>query len=215
MRRMKTVEYFIRHGDVVNPDGVVYGRGLIPLSFEGRMQLKRLGEYLRDVGVNPKRIISSPMLRTRQSTHELYTVFPQALLAFSDALQEADPGQLVGKSLVRQRGKDFFSDPDFQDAGVERPEQIANRMMRVARTLANRYAGETILLVSHGHPISFGMYGLTHPGEPIPGIRTIEKDFDIKKGQAWKVVLDEEGIVMDYKYIRSDYSICVPQARFP
>ena len=70
---MKRIVYLVRHGDVENPRGVIYGQ--LPgfgLSEQGRAEARSAGTYLlgRDVG----KVIVSPMLRTCQTAEILCDV---------------------------------------------------------------------------------------------------------------------------------------------
>jgi len=58
--------YFIRHGEVNNPEELIYGR--LPgfgLTEKGEKQANKAGKYLKSLGVAPQVIITSPLLRTK------------------------------------------------------------------------------------------------------------------------------------------------------
>ncbi len=64
---MPTV-HLVRHGHVHNPDGVLYGR--LPdfrLSEAGESMARTTASYLRDTGREFGRLVSSPLLRARQT----------------------------------------------------------------------------------------------------------------------------------------------------
>lgn len=60
--------HFVRHGEVFNPKGLLYERlDGFPLSDRGHQMAAAAAEELRSMGLNPKRLIVSPLERTRQS----------------------------------------------------------------------------------------------------------------------------------------------------
>ena len=62
----RTIIHVMRHGEVDNPGGVLYGRlpgfGLTEL---GHAMAARAAEYLVDSGADIARVISSPLLRAQ------------------------------------------------------------------------------------------------------------------------------------------------------
>ena len=62
----RTIIHVMRHGEVDNPNGVLYGRlpgfGLTEL---GHSMAARAAEYLVDSGADITRVISSPLLRAQ------------------------------------------------------------------------------------------------------------------------------------------------------
>lgn len=82
--------YLIRHADAL-PLGVqgITEDGARPLSDEGRAQARALGEALSEKGVRLDKIVTSPLVRARQTT--------DALLA---AWSGATPQLVVGEELA-------------------------------------------------------------------------------------------------------------------
>ena len=62
----RTIIHVMRHGEVDNPDGVLYGRlpgfGLTEL---GHQMAARAAQYLVESGADIARVISSPLLRAQ------------------------------------------------------------------------------------------------------------------------------------------------------
>ena len=183
---MKTTLYFIRHGELNNPQQVVYGQKIpLPLSKEGREEIKKLALNFKKRGVVPKIIYSSPLKRTRQSTEEILKVFPETPVIYRKDLQEVDLNWLTGKSLMWVRSLANA----YACRGVEKPEKIIQRMMRVIKLILKKHRGQTVFVVSHGDPLSFIFWHLTYPKKPLPSVKQIKQKFLIPKGQAYKIVL--------------------------
>ena len=65
---MKTVIHVMRHGEVDNPDGILYGRlpgyGLTDLGIE---MAEAVAEYFVDSGADITHVVASPLLRAQMS----------------------------------------------------------------------------------------------------------------------------------------------------
>jgi broad specificity phosphatase PhoE len=158
MAAVTVTVHLLRHGEVYNPDGLLYGR--LPgyrLSDLGVAQAKLAAEYLaaRDV----RYLVSSPLERARQTAAPLadLTGLP---VATDDRLIEAD-NKLEGRPVAG--GKGLFTDVrlwkhyrnPFRPSWGEPYVEIAARMLaaaRAARDEAERAAGEAVC-VSHQLPI--------------------------------------------------------------
>jgi broad specificity phosphatase PhoE len=84
----KTLVHFLRHGEVHNPEGILYGR--LPgyrLSDKGEQQAKLVAEFLS--GHDIARVISSPLQRAQETARPLGAMF-QVDVATDDRLIEAD-----------------------------------------------------------------------------------------------------------------------------
>ena len=61
--------YLLRHGETDwNIEGRLQGRMDIPMNESGKEQIKAIGQFLKDSGFCVGRIISSPLLRAKQTT---------------------------------------------------------------------------------------------------------------------------------------------------
>lgn len=68
--------HLVRHGEVNNPDGVLYGRlPNFPLSDLGEQMAKAAAKELRESGANITRLIASPLQRTVQSAEPIAEQF--------------------------------------------------------------------------------------------------------------------------------------------
>ena len=69
----ETVVHLVRHGEVYNPEGVLYGRRTgFDLSERGRRMAQRVGETLADRDIS--HLVSSPLERARQTAAPLATL---------------------------------------------------------------------------------------------------------------------------------------------
>lgn len=150
--------HLIRHGEVHNPDGVLYG--LLPgyhLSQTGRLMAGRLGEWFANTEIEQLR--SSPLDRARETLEPIAAARPQLRVRLDDRLIEAEnhlAGQVFGKHLrplFDPRNWPYFVNP-LRPSWGEPYEQVASRMMAVIREVAGELtvSGQAVL-VSHQLPI--------------------------------------------------------------
>jgi len=90
---MKTV-FLVRHGEVKNPDNIIYGR--LPnfgLNNLGRQEAEQAAEYLKKViHGDLKSIFASPLLRARQTAKIISRFFPSVEILVQEKLIEGDLG---------------------------------------------------------------------------------------------------------------------------
>jgi broad specificity phosphatase PhoE len=151
-----TIVHLLRHGEVFNPDGVLYGR--LPgfrLSELGEAQAKLAAEYL--AGRNITHLVSSPLERARQTAAPLAQA-TGLTVAIDERLIEADnklQGQPVagGKGLFKDiRLFKYYWNP-FRPSWGEPYVEIAARM-RLAAKAAREAAGDgEAVCVSHQLPV--------------------------------------------------------------
>jgi probable phosphoglycerate mutase len=142
---------FVRHAEVRNPRGVVYGR--LPrfgLSARGRAQAARVAEWLAD---EPLRgIYTSPLLRARQTTEVIARHHPGVPVRRSSLLLEIRTSWQGTPNKDVPKGTSFYVDRRH-----EKDEVVADvlaRMQRLVRWLLRRHPGETVVCVSHADPIA-------------------------------------------------------------
>jgi broad specificity phosphatase PhoE len=152
-----TVVHLLRHGEVHNPDRLLYGR--LPgfrLSALGEAQAKVAAEYLasRPVGY----LVSSPLERAQQTAAPLAAGLGLTV-AIDERLIEAD-NRLQGRSVAGGKGLftdvsnwKYFTNPVRPSWG-EPYAQIATRVLAAARAArdATPEGGEAVC-VSHQLPI--------------------------------------------------------------
>jgi broad specificity phosphatase PhoE len=153
-----TTVHLLRHGEVHNPDRVLYGR--LPgfrLSDLGVAQAKVAAEFLarRPVG----RLVSSPLERAQQTAAPLAAATGLEVLV-DERLIEAD-NHLEGRRVAG--GKGLFTDPahwryfvnPFRPSWGEPYVQIAARVLAAVHSARERVegTGTEAVLVSHQLPI--------------------------------------------------------------
>jgi broad specificity phosphatase PhoE len=150
--------HLLRHGEVFNPERVLYGR--LPgyhLSELGVAQAAVVAKYLaeRPIGL----LVSSPLERARQTAQPLAEL-TDAPIETDDRLIEADnvlQGRRVagGQGLFRDpRNWRYFTNP-FRPSWGEPYERIAARVLAAVRAARERVAGSgnDAVCVSHQLPI--------------------------------------------------------------
>ncbi|MFE6969028.1 histidine phosphatase family protein [Isoptericola sp. NPDC057653] len=167
-----TTVHLVRHGEVHNPDGVLYGR--IPgyrLSDRGQAMARRVAEHLSGTGHDVAGVVASPLQRAQETATPTAQAFGLTL-ATDDRLVEAGnhfEGTTIGSNpaqLAHPRYWRFLWNPLRPSWGEPYAEQVAR--MRAAVDDARRaYAGHEVVLVSHQLPVwvtrrSFEARSLAH-----------------------------------------------------
>lgn len=204
MNGVCTTIYLIRHGEVNNPKGIIYGRSVdVSLSEAGVDQVKDCAQRLREKGVEPSAIYTSPMRRAVQTARELARVFDQVTIVEEEDLQETGSQGLESKTLdwVETIGGDLYSYLG-DDYSIEGPEVIVQRMLRAISKFIRKHEGKTIFVVSHGDPIAFTMWRLLNPRGELPSIVALSRNTYLQKSEAWRVILDQKGRVIEHERIR-------------
>ncbi len=162
---MKTTIVFIRHGQVENPHGVIYGR--LPrfgLSALGRRQAAAAAAALcaavssatsgRPLTLDrPTAIFSSPMLRARQTARIIAVQFPALKLQISRAINEVySPYEGGPVALVERSHWQVY---EGIPASYEQPMDVLGRALKFMAAARRKYPGECVLAVSHGDLIYF------------------------------------------------------------
>ncbi|MEJ2659489.1 MAG: histidine phosphatase family protein [Desulfobacteraceae bacterium] len=151
MTERPTTIYLIRHGEVHNPQRILYGR--LPrfrLSETGRQQARMAGRYL-DGRVDA--LFSSPLLRARQTAREIQQHVHKSRIRISTLINEVctvfegRPG-----AEVDARNGDVYTGAP---ACFEQPQDIVDRTRRFIRRAHRQYPGGRIAAVTHGDVITF------------------------------------------------------------
>ena len=147
---MTTTIIFVRHGEVHNPEGIIYGR--LPgfhLNDEGRRQATIARDTLaQQFGID--QIISSPMLRAQQTAEIIAQGKPVLESPFLIETHSYYEGQSA-KIMPDLKGDFYTGVPDE----YEQPPEIVGRLAQFIDETRQQYAGQTIVAVSHGDPIAF------------------------------------------------------------
>ncbi|WND23804.1 histidine phosphatase family protein [Streptomyces violaceus] len=151
-----TVVHVVRHGEVANPDGILYGR--LPgyhLSELGRRMADRVAEHLSDRDVT--HVVASPLERARETAepiakaHGLDLATDERLIEAENIFQGKTFG--VGDGALRQPGNwKHLVNPFRPSWGEPYVDQVV-RMMSALSTAKDRARGHEAVVVSHQLPI--------------------------------------------------------------
>lgn len=153
---VRSVVHLLRHGEVFNPEGVLYGR--LPgyqLSDLGHQMAQRAAEALKDRDVAA--IISSPMERAQQTATPIAAVHDLPII-IDPNLIEADnvfEGQRVsvGDGVLKQPKTWRHLWNPFTPSWGEPYTVVADRMQQAIDAARGQAAGREAVLVSHQLPI--------------------------------------------------------------
>ena len=152
----RTVVHLLRHGEVHNPDGILYGR--LPgfrLSDVGVRQAERVAAYLGDHDV--VHVVASPLLRAQQTAepiaarHGVDLVTDEGLIEAGNMFEGARVS--VGDGALRDpRYWPMLRNP-FRPSWGEPYQRIASRMLAATHRAREWAAGHEAVCVSHQLPI--------------------------------------------------------------
>lgn len=146
-----TTIWLARHGEVHNPDRILYGRlPRMGLSGEGLRQAEAQGVFL--AGRPLARIYSSPLLRARQTARRIQERHPAVPISISRDLLEIRSGWEGTPSRHLDRlGWNYYDNPHSE--GDERIAEIRDRMQRWVRRCLRQHPRHEVVGISHGDPI--------------------------------------------------------------
>ena len=155
----RAVVHLVRHGEVHNPDKVLYGR--LPgyrLSDRGEAQAVLAAEYLagRDVGY----LVSSPLERARQTAEPIGAVLgltPDVDAGLIEAANSFEGRRIAGGNGLAElvgnpRNWPYFRNP-LRPSWGEPYEEIAARVLAAVLRARDRAEGREAVCVSHQLPI--------------------------------------------------------------
>ncbi|MGN6302524.1 MAG: histidine phosphatase family protein [Angustibacter sp.] len=146
----------MRHGEVHNPEGVLYGR--LPgyhLSDRGRRMADLVADSLADRDIT--RVISSPLERAQETAapiaarHQLEIAIDVRLIEAGNHFEGMTFG--VGDGSLRHPGHWPKLINPFRPSWGEPYEQIAARMLAVVDRARDEARGHEAVLVSHQSPV--------------------------------------------------------------
>lgn len=153
----ETVVHVVRHGEVDNPQGVLYGR--LPgyhLSTNGLAMAERIGEHFR--GTDLARLVSSPLTRAQETIapvargRDLDVVLDERVIEAGNRFE----GQVFGrgnKALRNPRNWWLLRNP-LEPSWGEPFDRIAERMRdAILAAATDAGPGNRALIVSHQLPI--------------------------------------------------------------
>ncbi|WP_242088489.1 histidine phosphatase family protein [Curtobacterium sp. DN_7.5] len=150
--------HLVRHGEVHNPDRVLYGR--LPgfgLSELGTQMAAASASAWHDAGVDVRRIVASPLQRTQESArpwaalYGLEVALDERLIEPTNRYEGQPPG-FTKRSLGRPAEWPWIANP-FRPSWGEAYESIANRMLAAVASAWESIDDGDVVLVSHQLPI--------------------------------------------------------------
>lgn len=173
--------YLVRHGEVHNPLGIIYGR--LPgygLSEKGRQQLVRAAGILQGCGPF-QALYTSPLQRAQESAQ---------ILGEHLGLVPATEALIVETGVEGYQGKPFSALPrpymteEPTVPGLECASSIRGRFLDWAGAMLARHAGGQLIAVSHRDPMAVSLLHWMGKGlEALP-------EFPLAPGGVYKVCLE-------------------------
>jgi broad specificity phosphatase PhoE len=153
---VRTVVHLLRHGEVHNPEGVLYGR--LPgyhLSELGRQMAERAAQHL--AGRDVTHLVASPLERAQETAAPLATTFGLAVVTEPRVIEAGNvfEGLTFGVgegSLHHPRHWKHLRNP-FRPSWGEPYRVIAARMRASMATARDVARGHEAVLVSHQLPV--------------------------------------------------------------
>lgn len=203
-----------RHGELdINPESPLYNRDqymkpedIVHLSDEGREQMEKLGDLIKERQFRPVSLFASPETRTRESvvslreTLELSKTTIDSRLddiespgAYLEGYKMADLPKIEADSKLIAKLRKKYPHEEVPDL-VKRMETI---FWQQAKELK---AGETGVFISHGDPISYLAYHLLF--QKIPSQMELREKMYCPKGNALVAVIDSNDQLFTLFFIR-------------
>ncbi|TDD39845.1 bifunctional RNase H/acid phosphatase [Nonomuraea terrae] len=157
--RVATSLLLLRHGETeLSLERRFSGRGEAELTANGLAQASAAAERLSREPYRLDVIVTSPLKRARQ-TAEAVAARTGLDVEVEDDLKETDFGDWEGHTFTEVQRRwpaeltAWLADPDVAPPGGESFAQAALRVDAAGERLVERYAGKTVLAVSHVTPI--------------------------------------------------------------
>jgi len=153
---MKTVVHLLRHGEVHNPTGVLYGRRSgYHLSDLGREMAQRVADTVGDRDIT--QVVSSPLERAQETAAPLAEARGAEILTAERVIESSIvfEGETFGVGdgvLRRPRAWKHLWNP-FRPSWGEPYKQVAARMLAGLYDARDAALGHEALIVSHQLPI--------------------------------------------------------------
>jgi broad specificity phosphatase PhoE len=168
-----TLIHVCRHGEVFNPNKVLYAR--LPghhLSERGFAMAERLGEYFADVPLAALRV--SPLERTRETMAPIAARHESIPVVIDDRLIEADSLQQgwsyrPSLALLNPRKLWIYRNPIRPSWGEAYVDMAARTMAAIIDTAVTVGPGAQAVLVSHQSPIFTAR--MFAEGKPLPNMQ--------------------------------------------
>lgn len=203
----------IRHGEIDNPQGLVYNRDsrmepgdVVHLSSRGREQMQTLGELIAERGFKVKRIVVSPETRAQESAECLVQGHDFPDIEIEEGLDDA----FASGSYLTWMSSEALS--PTEGLGYEQPQGVAERMREVFdRVITDLEVGEKVgesgVLISHGDSISYLLHSVMNNGH-LPGPQELRNSFYPEKGTGFIVILGSNNQAVSHYPFNSQDFLC-------
>lgn len=143
--------YIVRHGQTEeNLQAILQGHLPGNLTEQGKEQVRKAAERLAEAGVEFKCIVSSDLKRAMDSAHIIAMRLHLPITPMKE-LRERDWGIYTGMAVAEAAEKyKIDSIWHFPDSSAETDKEILQRAGNALRHLAEKYATDTIIVVTHG-----------------------------------------------------------------
>jgi broad specificity phosphatase PhoE len=153
---VRTVVHLLRHGEVYNPQGILYGRAPgFGLSDRGRAMAERVAERLGDRDIT--HLVSSPLERAQQTAAPLATVRGLTPVIDERVIESTNVFEgrpfAIGASLIRQPSVWRHLLNPLKPSWGEPYVEVAARMWAAVEDARGAAVGHEALIVSHQLPI--------------------------------------------------------------
>lgn len=147
---METIICLIRHGQTDwNKQRIIQGRINNPLNDEGRLQVKKVGEILKQEDPNWDLIIASPLDRTIESAKIIAKElnYNKDIIINPDVI-EREFGEAEGQNICDEIYQKILND---DVVNLETSKSLQTRAYNALIKIANKYPGKKILIATHSH----------------------------------------------------------------
>lgn len=185
-----TTIYLIRHGEVYNPNRILYGR--LPgygLSDNGKREIEETAKFLKKKHIDY--IYSSPLLRAKQTAGIIRKKLNLPEIRISKYLLEVRTsyqGQPFASLSPNQREVYYAAKPTDETL-----DQIAKRLLKFVNIIIKKHHDKHIVFVSHGDPLML----LRSVLKGLPAAYTSVREGNglsyIKHGEVIEVKITDDG----------------------
>jgi broad specificity phosphatase PhoE len=197
--------HLVRHGEVFNPEGVLYERlDGFKLSDRGHEMARAAAQHLADRGVRVGKLVASPLLRTQQSAAPIAELFGLEPILDERVIEPWNEfrGLRVGPRAILRRPSLLLkignpAKPSWGEPFV----QIAQRMTAAALDHYSSTEGGDLVIVSHQLPIWMvyrSANGLVLPHSPASRRCSLSSitSFEVVEGKLKEVDYAEPGLAV-------------------
>ena len=149
--------HLVRHGEVHNPGGVLYGR--LPhfhLSENGKKMAEAAALTLLESGIKPAKLVVSPLLRTQQSAEPIAKIFdavPDLDERIIEPYNMFEGRKVSAKTVLLRPHLVFHLRNPMQPSWGESYVSVVERMMKAMKEAAESVKDGEVVMVTHQLPI--------------------------------------------------------------